>query len=197
MEKRGKSSKILIFIFFLPFLIFSLLQFLAPIVLPNGSVDNLDGISAVADNEDFTNELPAPWNFIYSAGDRLCHQKYERSFIINDNQMPFCARCTAIFLGITIGLGFMIFYKINLDEKFILLIIIGLAPIAVDGFGQQFEFWESNNITRLITGTLVGFVSGIAIGIIADELLDIISSRKKHKLNKKRTNIELLGEKGE
>lgn len=183
MEKRGKSSKILIFIFFLPFLIFSLLQFLAPIVLPNGSVDNLDGISAVADNEDFTNELPAPWNFIYSAGDRLCHQKYERSFIINDNQMPFCARCTAIFLGITVGIGFMIFFKIELDLKFLILLLMGFIPIGIDGIGQHLGFWESNNYIRLITGLLIGIVTGITISILIDEISEIFINRKKTKGN--------------
>ncbi|PNX51737.1 MAG: hypothetical protein BV456_02085 [Thermoplasmata archaeon M8B2D] len=112
-------------------------------------------------------------------GDRLCHQKAERSFFINGNQMPFCARCTAIWLGIAIGLGFMIFYKIELNEKFVLLIILALVPIGLDGTGQLFGFWESNNIIRLITGLLVGFVCGIAIGIIIDESREIYNSRKR------------------
>ena len=92
--------------------------------------------------------------------------------------MPFCARCTAIFLGLAIGLGFMVFYKIELDEKFVLLIILGLVPIGLDGIGQLFGFWESNNIIRLITGLLIGFVCGIAIGIIIDESREIYNSRK-------------------
>lgn len=182
MEKRGKSSKILIFIFFLPFLIFSLLQFLAPIALPKGSVDNLDGISAVVDNEDFINKMPAPWNFIYGAGDRLCHQKSERSFFINDNQMPFCARCTAIFLGIAIGIGFMIYFKIRLNIKFLFLMLLGFVPIGIDGLGQLFGFWESSNLTRVVTGLLIGIVTGFALAIIIDELSEMFIFRKKRKI---------------
>ena len=182
MEKRGKSSKIIIFIFFIPFFVFSLLQFLAPISLPHRSVNNLNGITAIADNENIINEMPAPWGFIYSAGDRLCHQKSERSFFLNDNQMPFCARCTAIFLGMTIGIGFLIFLKIQLDLKFLVLILMGFVPIGIDGVGQFLGFWESNNIIRVITGLLIGIVTGIVIGIIIDEISEMFINRKKRKI---------------
>jgi len=114
-----------------------------------------------------------PWNFVYSAGDRLCHQKAERSFFINDNQMPFCSRCTAIWLGLVIGLGFMVFYKIQLNEKFLFAIIISLVPIGVDGVGQLLGLWESTNIVQMITGLLVGVVCGVALGVIVDEIKTI------------------------
>jgi uncharacterized membrane protein len=92
--------------------------------------------------------------------------------------MPFCARCVAIWFGLVIGLGFMVFFRIELNEKFIFLMILGLVPIGFDGLGQLFGFWESNNLIRLITGLLLGIVSGLAIGIIADELNEIIKLRK-------------------
>jgi uncharacterized membrane protein len=179
MEIREKSSRLIILIFFLPFLIWVLLQFLAPFAIPQSTIDDLSGITGVSDNEQLTDEMPAPWGSIYGCGDRLCHQKEERSFFINGNQMPFCARCTAIWIGLAIGLGFMVFYKIEFDGKFIYLIIIGLAPIGIDGVGQLFGLWESNNIVRLITGLLIGIVVGIAIGIIIDEIIELKKRRVK------------------
>jgi uncharacterized membrane protein len=125
--------------------------------------------------------MSSPWSHIYSAGDRLCHQKADRSLFINGNQMPFCSRCTAIWLGLAIGLGFMVFFIIKLDEKFVLFIILGMVPIGIDGIGQLFGYWESTNIIRIITGLLVGIVCGISIGVIIDEIRDIIISRKKTK----------------
>ena len=122
-------------------------------------------------------EIPAPWGSIYGCGDRLCHQKAERSFFINENQMPFCVRCTAIWLGLAIGLGFLVFYKIELNAKFIIVILIGLLPIGIDGLGQLFGFWESTNLVRLITGLLIGFVCGVAIGLIIDEVRDFKKRR--------------------
>lgn len=184
MERRGKSSRLIILVFFIPFLVWILLQFFAPIALPKSSVNDLTGVTAFSDNEEVIDNMPAPWNFVYSAGDKLCHEKAERSFFINGNQMPFCSRCTAIWLGLAVGLGFMIFYKIELDEKFVFVLIIGIVPIGIDGVGQLFGLWESTNIARVITGLAVGIICGIAIGVIIDEIRGMINLKKKQKLVK-------------
>ena len=178
MERRGRFSSLIILIFFIPFFIWILLQFLAPFAIPSSTIDDLSGLTAISDNEKLIDSMPFPWNFVYSCGDRLCHQKAERSFFLNDNQMPFCSRCTAIWLGLAVGLGFMVFYKIELNEKFLYLIFIGLIPIGIDGVGQLFGFWESTNAVRLITGLSVGIVCGIAIGLIIDEIKSIIKEKK-------------------
>ncbi len=177
MERRGKSSSLIICIFFIPFFIWILLQFLAPFAFPYSTINDLSGQTAISDNEKLIDSMPFPWNSVYSCGDRLCHQKAERSFFLNDNQMPFCSRCTAIWLGLAIGLGFMVIYKIELNEKFLYLIFIGLIPIGIDGLGQLFGFWESTNAIRLITGLLVGIVCGIAIGIIIDEIKSLVKEK--------------------
>ena len=173
MERRGKSSRLFIQIFFFLFLFWIVLQFLAPLSLPRGSIDDLSGLTAISDNEELFSKLPIPCNAVYSIGDRLCHQKAERSFFINDNQMPFCSRCTAIWLGLAIGLGVMVFYRFQLNEKFLFIVIAGVAPIGIDGIGQLFGFWESTNVIRVITGLLIGIVCGIAIGLIIDEFRDL------------------------
>jgi uncharacterized membrane protein len=173
MQRRAKYFRSVIFIFFVLFSLWILLQLLAPLALPKGSVSDLSGLVAISDNEDTINDMVFPWNFVYSTGDRLCHQKAERSFFINDNQMPFCSRCTAIWLGLVIGLGFMVFYKIQLNEKFLFAILLSLVPIGVDGIGQLFGFWESTNVIRVITGLLIGGVCGVALGVIIDEVKTI------------------------
>ena len=181
METRGRSfskSRILILLFFLFFLIWTMLQFLGPLLLPENTVSDLTGHVGVTNNQDINEDLGEPWSSVYNCGDILCHQKASRSFFLNGNQMPFCARCTAIWLGIAVGLGFMFFYKIRLNEKFIFIMLIGLVPIGIDGLGQLFGFWESNNLTRVITGILIGIVCGLAIGIIIDEINEIYNERK-------------------
>ncbi len=173
MKRRVKCFRSIIFVLFVFFSIWILLQFLAPIALPKGSVSDLSGLVAISDNEETINNMDFPWNIVYSAGDRLCHQKAERSFFINENEMPFCARCTAIWLGIAIGLGFMVFYVIELNEKFLFAILLSIVPIGVDGVGQLLGFWESTNIIRVITGLLIGAVCGVALGVIVDEIKTI------------------------
>ena len=170
MERRAKCFSKITVVLFVLFSLWILLQFLAPLVLPDGSVQDLSGLTFLSDNENTIKVIGAPWNFVYSAGDRLCHQKAERSLFIHSNQMPFCVRCTAIWLGLAVGLGFMVFYRIQLNEKFLFVILLGIVPIAVDGVGQLFGFWESTNIIRLMTGLLAGVVVGVAIGVIIDEV---------------------------
>jgi len=179
MERREKSSKIILIIFIV-FLLWSILQFLAPLAAPQNSIDDLTGLVGVADNDEALNDIPPPWNAVYSIGDRLCHQRAERSFFVNGNQMPFCSRCTAIWLGLAIGLGIMVFYKISLNEKFLFAIILGIVPLGIDSVGQHIGFWESTNIVRVITGLLTGGVCGITIGVIINEMKTIRKTGSRH-----------------
>ncbi len=170
MIPRKHRLKSLIFVFFLLSFIWVLLQFLAPLVLPTDSVADLSGVVGFSDNEDVLRNMSFPWNVVYSSGDRLCHQIADRSLFLNGNEMPFCTRCTAIWLGIALGLGFMVFYMMELNEKFLVMILLGLVPIGIDGVGQLLGFWESTNLVRFITGLLAGWVCGVAIGVIIDEI---------------------------
>jgi len=87
---------------------------------------------------------------------------------------------------LTVGIAFMVFLKIELDNRFLYLILIGIIPIGVDGVAQQFGLWESNNLIRVVTGSLIGFICGIAIAVIIDELRQII--KKKHLITNKDFN---------
>jgi len=70
----------------------------------------------------------------------------------------------------TIGIGLLVFYTITLDNRFLILAIISLIPIGIDGIGQLLGFWESSHLSRVITGSFVGIITGMALGIIIDEL---------------------------
>lgn len=181
MQRRKHPLKSCIFLFFLLFFIWVLLQFLAPLVLPSGSVSDFDGVVWVSDNEYSIKHMPFPWDIMYTIGDRLCHQIPQRSLVLNDNQMPFCARCTAIWIGMAVGLGFMVVYTFELNWKFLIAIVLLLIPLGVDGIGQLFGFWESTNALRILTGLPAGFISGVAIGIIIDELGTFNFFRRLHR----------------
>ena len=170
MKRRMHSFKSLFFMFFIFYMIWIFLLFLAPFAVPSGSVSNLSGVVGFSDNVAVFDDLPFPWNAVYSLGDHFCHQKPERSLFFNGNEMPFCTRCTAIWLGLAFGLGFMVLYTIELNEKFFLAIILSFIPLGVDGIGQLFGFWESTNTVRILTGFPAGMICGVAVGIIVDEI---------------------------
>jgi uncharacterized membrane protein len=173
MKPRENRFKNIIFLFFLLFSVWVILQFLAPLALPTGSVSDFSGVVGFSDNDQVIGNMSFPWNVVYTSGDRLCHQQASRSLFLNGNEMPFCARCTAIWFGLAIGLGFMVFFTIELNEKFVAIILLGLIPIGIDGVGQLLGFWESTNLIRFITGLLAGVVCGVAIGVIIDEIKTI------------------------
>ena len=168
-QKLGFSNP-LHFSLFIIFAVFVSLQFIAPFSLSPNTVTDLSGMAALNEHDELFEQMGLPWSFVYSLGDRMCHQKIDRSLVFNGNQMPFCSRCTAIWLGIVLGLLLLVFYKIELNRQFLFIIIICLIPIGVDGFGQLLGFWESTNLIRLVTGLLAGSVCGISLGLIGNEI---------------------------
>ena len=46
----------------------------------------------------------------------------------------------------------------------VIIVVLGLLPIAIDGFTQLWTPYESNNATRILTGIPGGFVGGLLVG---------------------------------
>jgi len=123
--------------------------------------------------------------FIYAFGDLNCHNKAERSWEINGNQMPVCVRDVGIFLGLAIG-GFWFsrkgFNRWTIRDTFLSLLpddrllsvykndkrllamfviaAVGAVPMAIDGFTQMLTSYESTAFMRLLTGTPFGILIG-------------------------------------
>jgi len=84
-------------------LVLVLSLFIAPITLPRGEVIGLEGGANFMDYWVKWREMDPFHMVVYSFGDLNCHQMEDRSIIINGNQMPLCARDTAIFIGLLYG----------------------------------------------------------------------------------------------
>ena len=87
-------------------------------------------------------------------GERVgCHQMPERSFFFRGYQFPVCARCTGVILGEIISIILILCaVRIKLVVALAMLLIMG-----VDWGLQFFKILLSDNVRRLITGTLGGF----------------------------------------
>jgi uncharacterized membrane protein len=98
----------------------------------------------------------------------LCHRLLDRSFIIDGHQLPLCARCTGMYLGMLIGAAFLIKRKrlraARLPTKPIILTLIGFIGImGIDGLNSTIsvlpdapQLWHTTNFLRITTGTLYG-----------------------------------------
>lgn len=164
-------------IFSIVALIWMLSIALIPITAPAGSIDL--GNSGIVSRNDFSqlyNSINPYGRVVYYTGDVLCHQHASRSFFINGNQMPYCARCTGIFFGISVSACAGIFFYFVIKWYWI---VISLLPIGIDGTGQLFSLWESTNWLRFLTGTAAGIIGGIAVCVILQELVGIHYLRKE------------------
>ncbi|KUF34349.1 MULTISPECIES: DUF2085 domain-containing protein [Lysinibacillus] len=86
----------------------------------------------------------------------FCHQRPDRSFHYKGRKLPLCARCTGMAVGYLLSIILVILLGI-FDLWIIALLIL---PMAIDGTGQLFGKWTSNNNRRFLTGLIGG------IGII-------------------------------
>jgi len=118
-------------------------------MVPEGHAEDLSGVVGGYDNRDVIERMNPVAKVVYYIGDVNCHQKSERSYSYNQNQMPFCARDVGIFAGLAIGFTYALGRRIELTLP---LILLSLVPIGIDGTVQLLTDYESTNIRRVVTG---------------------------------------------
>lgn len=93
----------------------------------------------------------------------ICHRKPERSFFIKGHQFPVCARCTGFYISLIMYFTYTYYFFVDYNPSLLTFAILLLVPTAIDGLTQFFEYRESNNTLRFITGMLGGLGLGILI----------------------------------
>ncbi len=101
-------------------------------------------------------------------GFAVCHQIPDRSFFVDGEQLPLCARCTGIYLGFLVGLvGMALLGKLGAAlwpprALAITLMLLMLAMVG-DGFNslvgslpEPFQAYRPTNLLRLTTGISAG-----------------------------------------
>jgi len=156
--QKGEAALLLIFGLLLAWVV------LAPLTLPSGSVTDLSGRTISIDNADQISKMNPFAAAIYYLGDSQCHQLAERSYYLNGNQMPFCARDVGIFLGLVLGMA--IAFVTGIRPKWP-VVILGFVPMAIDGGLQLVTSYESSNPLRLVTGLLAGISAALLIHLFA------------------------------
>ncbi len=100
----------------------------------------------------------------------FCHQMPERSLQFSGELFPLCFRCSGIYAGIFLSHIYVLimkrYSKISPNRKNGLFLVLLAVPLAVDGLGDRFNFWDSPGEVRMITGLLAGvFISLTLISI--------------------------------
>jgi uncharacterized membrane protein len=125
---------------------------------------------------------PATWP--YALGMLVCHQRADRSFALDGNQLPVCERCLAIELGMAAAFaaavivgprgGFVASLSTFLPGRLRStagVLAVGLAlmlPMVLDGGLQLVTAYVSATPQRVATGFLYGIgQAAIVIGVAA------------------------------
>jgi len=78
-----------------------------------------------------------------------CHQRPDRSYFFRRRQVPLCARCLGLLLGVTLVPLYC--HELRLASALIVVMVL-------DGCTQALHFRESRNWLRFLTG--IGFSLG-------------------------------------
>jgi len=108
-------------------------------------------------------------------GSAVCHRITDRSFSIAGRQLPLCARCTGMFLGVTLTFVLLTLAGrrrwSSLPPLKILVVLIGfIALFGFDGVNSYLHFfpkaphlYEPQNWLRLLTGMGAGLTLGVIV----------------------------------
>ncbi len=100
-------------------------------------------------------------------GFATCHRIPERSLFIDGHQLPLCARCTGIYIGLLVGWLWLIARgrtrAAQLPPRPLTMVLIGfIAVMGIDGLNSTAmlvglpHLYETENWMRLFTGSLYG-----------------------------------------
>ena len=116
------------------------------------------------------------WGKLRALGYAVCHQLEERSFCIHGLCSPLCARCTGMYLGAMLSLGYQAYQgrKAKFPPVWVIVALLLLFGwFAVDGLNSFLHFfpifsgiYEPSDLLRLITGMGVGLGIGTLLFVL-------------------------------
>ncbi|MBI3176436.1 MAG: DUF2085 domain-containing protein, partial [Chloroflexi bacterium] len=110
-----------------------------------------------------------------AVGYAVCHRIDGRSFHIGNVQLPLCARCTGIYLGVVLGVAAMVAAGRGRAGalpplRVIITLILCIVLMGLDGANSFLALlprlphvYEPQNWLRLVTGTLDGVAMAVLI----------------------------------
>lgn len=110
---------------------------------------------------------------VFAVGSTVCHQIPSHSFHQGETQFTLCARCSGLYLGSLIGLGYFFTQgkKKALPPRGILILLVtffllwagdGVNSFVSDFLNRPF-LYETTNLTRLVTGFGMGLTMATAL----------------------------------
>ena len=112
---------------------------------------------------------------IYVVGSIICHQLPERSFFVDGQQLPVCARCTGLYASALAGLATWLVVKLSRGWRRIVvtprtalaMVAIASAPTALSLLTGVLGLWDGSNVTRALLAVPLGLAAGVVVAAVA------------------------------
>jgi len=111
--------------------------------------------------------------FAYSAGAVVCHQLPERSFALAGRQLPVCARCSGLYLGVALGLlGWFLVRRLRPvplagPRRLLAVLAIAAVPTTVSWVTGVTGIWDGTNAIRAVLALPLGLGAGAVVAAVA------------------------------
>ena len=122
------------------------------------------------------NTPPGAFGKADAIGYAVCHRIDSRSFHLGERQMPLCVRCSGMYLGALLGLGYQLLIGRKRSAVPPRLVLAGAALLvlafAIDGLNSYLHLpffadvptlYEPSHSLRLLTGSGMGLVIAIVL----------------------------------
>lgn len=95
---------------------------------------------------------------IYHFFSYICHQIDERSFHAAGEPFAVCSRCFGVYLGLFLGFAVYPAWRPvdNIEAPPRFWLFLSLIPLIIDWALTVFGIWENTQLSRLITGLILG-----------------------------------------
>jgi uncharacterized membrane protein len=113
---------------------------------------------------------------IYAAGSLICHQLPERSFHLAGAQLPVCARCYGLYLGVALGALAWAVVAARRERNLsrvptLATLAVVAAPTAVTVLTAMAGVFDPPNIWRAGLALPLGAAAGVVVGAAASRHL--------------------------
>ncbi|MGQ0542209.1 MAG: DUF2085 domain-containing protein [Blastocatellia bacterium] len=104
------------------------------------------------------NGLESAAKLVFNFFSYICHQIPERSFHFLGHQHGVCSRCFGVYFGLLLGVAiYPLWRKIEEIEPLPRYwLFLSLVPIGIDWSLGVFGIWENTQLSRFVTGLILG-----------------------------------------
>jgi uncharacterized membrane protein len=111
----------------------------------------------------------------------ICHQISERSFHFRGEQFAVCSRCFGVYFGLLFGFATypLLRFIDEIEPLPRFWLFLSLIPISIDWSLSIFGIWENTQLSRFITGLILGVACATFIVPALVEITRNLTNRRQ------------------